>query len=235
MHICAKPARLRSQFLDKFRLAFTTETATNIERRHMMFNSNLSVLLMLCNALLYIVVGILLHATTSFGEVVFNQVVFEMDSFFEVPYYEVSNTYDSFQTYDIDDVFIKIDYKGYHYGIHENGADLGVVLWLVFKDAEGDPAYESCAMVLLLPDTPEYGSLEIAANDEYTIYLMERTNHWKLTAMFEVAIDEYDHPFPKNPGFDKVLISVIVNGTFIQATNEYTSFGYIKKLYSCSR
>lgn len=200
-----------------------------------MLNSKLYDHIMKCNAPLSVVVGILLHGTTSYGDVVFNQVVFEMDSSFEVPYYEVSNTYDSFQTYDIDDVLIIIDYKGYHYGIHDNGADLGVVLWLVFKDAEGDPAFESYAMVLLLPDTPEYGSLEIAANDEYTIYLMERTNHWKLTAMFEVAIDEYDHPFPKNPGFDKVLISVIVNGTFIQATNEYTSFGYIKNLYRCSR
>lgn len=177
------------------------------------------------------IVGVVLLATQVHGETLFDQVVVERDEYFQAPAVNMVGNFESFPSFDITSAKMTLSYKGFNYGVHDSGSPLGVAVYLMFRDVGWNPAYEAYYSVYVLPEYSENGSFEISLNDEYFETVVRLSDQWRMTVVYEILIDEYNHPFPKNPGFDKVSISVNIEGNPVQTSNEDASFGYVKMLY----
>ena len=166
------------------------------------------------------------------GEVLYSAVVLDHDEYFQVPYWERSADADNLlRDCLIDSVTVRLDYKDYHCGIHDCGAALGVAIWFIFKDADSNPAYESPSVLFIPWDAEADGYFEIDTTNCYLLDMLGNVDRWVLLSSFEVAVDEYDHPFPKNPGFDRVTVSVIISGTPHSTRNDHRTWSEIKAQY----
>lgn len=175
--------------------------------------------------------GMIFLATQCHASTVFDQVLFHQESRLDVPTYKISRACEPFCNFNMVDSKLVFNYSGYNCGIHETGANIGVIIWLMFNDVNFNPPFEANYAIIMYPTFSEDGQIEVSMNDEYFEQVFTLTDSWKLTIVFEPLIDEWDHPFPKNPGFEKISISVVVDGDYISTSNEDASFGYVKMLY----